>query len=144
MFVKVTSLGFKYQSAILANMFQIVSTGSLSSAIFDTSKYPDMNNESFLKNHMLTLLTSAFPHLQRTQIDTFVRGLFDLNQDLETFKAHLRDFLISLKEFAGDSQELYLEEQELERERKRRADMEAAMKIPGLVKPMDRPDEISD
>ena len=53
-----------------------------------------------------------------------------MNQDLTTFKAHLRDFLISLKEFAGDNQELYLEEQELEQERKRKADMEAAMKIP--------------
>lgn len=73
-----------------------------------------------------------------------MRGLFDLNQDLATFKAHLRDFLISLKEFAGDNQELYLEEQELEQERKRKAEMEEAMKIPGLVKPMDRPDDLSD
>lgn len=73
-----------------------------------------------------------------------MRGLFDLNQDLTTFKAHLRDFLISLKEFAGDNQELYLEELELEQERKRKADMEAAMKIPGLLKPADRPEEFSD
>jgi exportin-1 len=90
---------------------------------------------------------APLPHINlisRAQIETFVRGLFDLNQDLTTFKAHLRDFLISLKEFAGDSQELYLEELELEQERKRKADMEAAMKIPGLVKPMDRPDDLSD
>lgn len=80
----------------------------------------------------------------RKQIETFVCGLFDLNQDLNTFKAHLRDFLISLKEFSGDNQELYLEEQELEQERKKKADMEAAMKIPGLIKPVDRLDDLSD
>lgn len=80
----------------------------------------------------------------RAQIETFIRGLFDLNQDQTTFKAHLRDFLISLKEFAGDNQELYLEELELEQERKRKADVEAALKIPGLLKPADRPEEYSD
>ena len=52
--------------------------------------------------------------------------------------------MITLKEFSGDNQELYLEELELEQERKKKADMEAAMKIPGLVKPIDRPDELSD
>ncbi len=82
--------------------------------------------------------------VDRTQVETFVRGLFDLNQDLNTFRAHLRDFLVSLKEFGGDNQELYLAEMELEQERKRKAEMEAAMKIPGLIKPIDRPDDLSD
>ncbi len=73
----------------------------------------------------------------RTQIETFVRGLFDLNRDLPTFKAHLRDFLISLKEFSSDNQELYSEEIELEKERKMKADKEAAAKIPGMIKPLE-------
>lgn len=67
-----------------------------------------------------------------------------MNQDTTTFKAHLRDFLISLKEFAGDNQELYLEELELEQERKKKAEMERAMSIPGLIRPVDRPEDLSD
>lgn len=124
----------------MAHMFQVISSGTVSTPIFDPSKYPQqkMDNRTFLQTHMLSLLSNAFGHLQKAQIETFVRGLFDLNQDLTTFKAHLRDFLISLKEFAGDNQELYREELELEQERKRKADMEAAMRIPGLVKPADQ------
>jgi hypothetical protein len=42
-----------------------------------------------------------------------VVGLFDLNKDINSFKLHLRDFLVQLKEFSeGDNSELYLEEKE--------------------------------
>jgi exportin-1 len=58
-------VGFKYQSAILAHMFQIVSAGVVTAPIFDTSKYPGMDNRAFLQSHMLNLLSSAFPHLQK-------------------------------------------------------------------------------
>lgn len=125
-------------------MFLIIKSGKVQSPIYDTTKHSDVGNQAFLQEYMLNLLSNAFPHLKKAQIDTFVRGLFDLNHDLVTFKAHLRDFLISLKEFSGDNQELFLEELELEKERKQKADMEAAMKIPGLVKPLDRPDDMSD
>lgn len=70
-----------------------------------------------------------------------MRGLFDLYKDEETFKLHLRDFLISLKEFGEDNQDLFLEELELEQERKKKAEMEAAMRIPGLLKPEQQADE---
>lgn len=53
-----------------------------------------------------------------------------------TFKAHLRDFLVTLKEFSGaDNAELYLEEREQALEEKKKTDFEAAMKIPGMIKP---------
>jgi exportin-1 len=57
--------GFKFQSAILAHMFQAVSSGSIPAPIFDTSKYPNMDNRAYLESHMLNLLSNAFPHLQR-------------------------------------------------------------------------------
>jgi exportin-1 len=89
------------------------------------------------------MISRAFPHLNSTQVDTFILGLFDLNKgSQETFKAHLRDFLISLKEFSeGDNSELYLEEKELEMERKRQAEIEQAMKVPGLIRPSERNDD---
>lgn len=92
------------------------------------------------------MISRAFPHLNAAQIDTFVCGLFDLNSaSQETFKAHLRDFLISLKEFSeADNAELYREERELELERKRQAELEAARRVPGLIKPSERTDDASD
>ncbi len=65
-------------------------------------------------------------------------GLFQLNRDPVGFKAHLRDFLITLKEFQGDNQELYIEEREAELALKKKQEFEAALKIPGMVKPHDR------
>jgi exportin-1 len=49
--------------------------------------------------------------------------------------------LIQLKEFAGDNSELYLDEKEAELENKRKNELQAALKIPGMVKPHDRPEE---
>lgn len=82
--------------------------------------------------------------LFRTQVEIFIKGCFDLYKDLETFKAHVRDFLIQLKEFAGDNSDLFREELELEQERKLKAQMEAALMIPGMLKPSERPDEFED
>jgi exportin-1 len=45
-----------------------------------------------------------------------------------------------LKEFSGD--ELYLDDKELELEKKKKEEFEAALKIPGMVKPHDRPDDM--
>lgn len=130
--------GFRYQSAILAHLFEIVDAGIVSSPLFDAAKHPTASdNKTFLRDFLANMLQTSFPHLQRTQIETFIRGLFDLNRDLLIFKAHLRDFLISMKEFSSDSQELYLEELELEQDRKRKADKEAAAKIPGMLKPLE-------
>ena len=51
--------------------------------------------------------------LYSVQIQVFVNGLFTLHADQNRFKVNVRDFLIELKEFAGqDNAELYLEERE--------------------------------
>ena len=130
--------GFRYQAIILAHLFEIVESGLIQVPLYppeSSANFPD--NRAFLKDFLSNMLRTSFPHLQQTQIDNFIRGLFDLNRDPVTFKAHLRDFLISLKEFAENDQDLYAEEIELEKERKRRVDKEAAAKIPGMLKPLE-------
>ena len=69
-------------------------------------------------------MKGAFPHLapyirlsillmRSVQIQVFVNGLFSLHGDQNRFKVNVRDFLIELKEFAGqDNADLYLEERE--------------------------------
>jgi exportin-1 len=74
--------------------------------------------------------------LSSIQIQQFIVGLFKFTQDPNTFKGHLRDFLVTLKEFSGaDNAELYLEERENALQEKQKSDFEAALKIPGMVKP---------
>ncbi len=127
--------GFRYHAAILAYLFETL--GQQVFARVQLSKDSSIGNAAFVREYLGNLLHTAFPHLQRVQLETFLKGLFELHHDLPTFKAHLRDFLASLKEFSAEEQELFLEEQELEAERKRKADREAAKMIPGMLKPLE-------
>ncbi|KAJ3220031.1 Karyopherin transporter [Dinochytrium kinnereticum] len=137
-------LGFKLQSLILAQMFQLIETGQITAPLFNpaTVNNPAMTNSEFLREHVVGLLHTSFPHLHANQIRSFVAGLYENNKDLMAFKVVLRDFLITLKEFqADDNSELYLEESEAAAKSKREADMAAALRIPGMVKPHDRGDD---
>jgi len=68
-------------------------------------------------------------------VQVFVTALIENHNDILRFKLALRDFLIQLKEFSGDNAELFLEEKELETQQKIDAERQAAMRIPGMLKP---------
>lgn len=53
----------------------------------------------------------------------------------------MRDFLISLKEFAGDNAELYAEEKEVAERDAKAAERERLSKVGGLIKPAELDDE---
>lgn len=59
----------------------------------------------------------------------------------EKFKLNLRDFLIQLKEFAGDNAELYAEEKEMEATAAKIAERERLSKVGGLLKPAELDDD---
>ncbi|KAG6919966.1 Exportin-1 [Tephrocybe rancida] len=131
--------GFKLQSVLLARMFQLVETGVIRTPLFDPSQ--TTSNAAYLREYTANLLKNAFPHVQPAHVLTFVNALGDNQNDINRFKLALRDFLIQLKEFsAGDNTELFLEEKELETQKKDREEREAAMRIPGMLKP----DQIED
>lgn len=69
------------------------------------------------------------------QIEAFIEGLFTLNHAIDRFKLNLRDFLIQLKEFAGDNAELFAEDREQEADAARAAERERLAKVGGLLKP---------
>lgn len=73
------------------------------------------------------------------QVKVFVHAMFEFNNNAPKFKLEVRDFLIQLKEFAGENAELYLEEKESELEAQRKAEMAKALSIPGMVKPSELP-----
>ena len=69
-----------------------------------------------------------------------VVGCFDLRMDLPSFKTHLRDFLVQLKEFSAENnQDLYSEEQQQQQQMAAAAAEAQRLAVPGLVNPNDRP-----
>lgn len=158
--------GFKLQSLLLARMFQLIETNQITVPLFDPATVPDPNigNSVFLREYTANLLKSAFPHVQKyasffrscpkpsfdadcarsSQIQTFVVCLGEFHSDINRFKLALRDFLVQLKEFSGDNADLYLEEKEAEAQQKAEAEREAAMRIPGMLKPSQLEDKDED
>ena len=61
------------------------------------------------------------------QIQTFVLSLGEFHSDINRFKLALRDFLVQLKEFSGDNADLYLEEKELEAQRKAQEELDTVV-----------------
>ncbi|KAI8901081.1 CRM1 C terminal-domain-containing protein [Globomyces pollinis-pini] len=135
--------GFKLQSLILMNMFQLVENNSITVPLYDIAALPNVtSNTQFLTSFISDMLASAFPHLQPVQIQQFIAGLFKFAKEPLAFKNHLRDFLATLKEFSGsDNAELYLEEHENLLAEKKKAEYEAALKVPGMLKPSQLPDD---
>lgn len=137
--------GFKQQSIVLARMFQLVMTGKITAPLFDpaTVGNPSMTNQEFLKIYTANLLKTAFPHLSNVQVQACVLQMSEFHSDPNKFKLALRDFLVQLKEFSGDNADLFIDEKEAEAQRKATAEREAALRIPGMLKPsqIDQEDE---
>lgn len=134
--------GFKYQSMLLAKMIYLIDSGKLQAPIYNTSETPaGTPNRGFLEGYIQNLLTTAFPNLQVSQIQSFVQSMFTYNSDLPRFKLTLRDFLISLREFSGDNAELYAEDKEQEAEKAKAQEKERAKQVGGLMKPSDMDDD---
>ena len=138
--------GFKYQSMLLARMFWLVGADKIRGPIYTEEQVTGQQNETpsnkdFLQNFVAQLLSNAFPNLQQTQIGNFIRNLFDSTEDMNKFKLILRDFLIQLKEFAGDNAELFTEDREKAAQELKDAERERAMKVGGLLKPSEIEDD---
>ncbi|EGX44708.1 Karyopherin transporter [Orbilia oligospora] len=133
--------GFKLQTTLLARMFSIAQSDKIQAPLYTDGQAPaGTSNPEFLSQFVSNLLLNAFNHLKPLQIETFVKGLFNYTGDLTKFKNNVRDFLIQLKEFAGDNAELYLEDRENEAEEARRAEREKYSKVGGLLRPSELDD----
>jgi exportin-1 len=134
--------GFKYQSMLLNRLFWLVGANKISGPIYEQDKTsPGTSNRDFLGGFVAELLGNAFPNLKEVQVTNFIRSLFDNVEDLNKFKLVLRDFLIQLKEFAGDNAELFTEDREKAAQEQKDAERERAMKVGGLLKPSELDDD---
>lgn len=132
--------GFKTQSMLLMMLLNYVvpaegGTPKIQGPVYTDQAVQGTSNRDFLANFVGNLLRNAFPNLQIVQINSFIESLFTLNNTYDKFRLSLRDFLISLKEFAGDNAELYIVEKEQEAQNKLTADHERRAKVGGLLKP---------
>lgn len=132
--------GFKTQSLLLMRLFYFVhpadgSTPKIQGPVYIDQAPPGTSNKEFLTEFVGNRLRNAFPNLQLMQIKSFIDCLFGLNSSYEKFRLQVRDFLISLKEFAGDNAELFVFEKEQEARAKLTADHERRAKVGGLLKP---------
>lgn len=139
--------GFKTQGMLLARMFQLIEVGKITEPLYTPEQAtPGMSNKQFVSQFTADLLQRAFQNLQPIQIQTFVTGLFALNEDSNKFKTHVRDFLISLKEYTGEDETAHLFADDREQEKKAAldAERERARKVGGLIKPadLDQDDEL--
>jgi len=129
--------GFKMHATLLRHMAHLVQMNQVTVPLFDPAiAQPGQTNSVFLRDHISQLLLSAFPNLTRSQVSQFVEGMFDLKMDLPTFKIHVRDFLIQLKEFSvEDNSGLFEEEADQKRRQLEEAAFAQRSAVPGILKP---------
>ncbi|CAB1343937.1 unnamed protein product, partial [Coregonus sp. 'balchen'] len=129
-------------ASILTYMFNLVEEGKINTQLNPSNPG---NNQVFIQEYVANLLKTAFPHLQDAQVKVFVTGLFSLNQDIAAFKEHLRDFLVQIKEFAGeDTTDLFLEEREASLRQAQEEKHKLQMSVPGILNPHEIPEEMCD
>nr|CAD7437913.1 unnamed protein product [Timema bartmani] len=132
--------GLTMHATILAYMFSLVELGRITVPL---GQGPD--NVLYVQEFVAALLKAAFPHLTDNQVKITVQGLFNLDQDIPSFKEHLRDFLVQIREYTGeDDTDLFLEEREealrTAQEEKRRIQMS----VPGILNPHEMPEDMQD
>jgi len=139
--------GLTKHATILAHMFVTAENNSITIPLFDQSQVqnPGMTNELYIKEYIALLLKQTFSHLLQSQIKVFVQGLFDLDQNITQLKEHLRDFLVQIKEFHGDdSDDLYLEERELQLHAAKEEKRKRQTAVPGILNPHEIGEEMTD
>ncbi|KAL0480336.1 exportin [Acrasis kona] len=121
--------GFKLQCEILMQMLSTVNQGKITEPLYEGA--PGPSNEDYVKEHIFVVLSKAFPNTTKQQIMNFVMGAFQpaTNTNPDAFKQHVRDFLVTLKEFSlDDNAELFYEQ--LDRERQENE--QKLLAVPGL------------
>ena len=84
-------------------------------------------------NKLCALLSEGFQQLNKNQIEAFCLSLFNKSYNLHDFKTCIRDFLISLRSFSGNNEELYEEEKKAQLEEARLLEEKKKSFVPGMM-----------
>ncbi len=136
--------GLTYHSQILAHMFSLLENNNILVPLVPQVQ-SSAQNIDYVQQHVFNLMKTAYPHLQDAQIRIIIKGFFDLDQNLQAFKEHLRDFLVQIKEFAGDdTSDLYLEEREETLKKAAEDKRRIQESVPGILNPHELPEDMQD
>lgn len=130
--------GLTMQANILAYLFSIVEGGRIKLPLNPALQGDGTPNVIFVQQFVADLLKRAFTHLTDAQIKITVGGFFSLDQDIAAFKEHLRDFLVQIREFAGqDDSDLFLEDREAALRQAEEEKRRTQRSVPGIINPHD-------
>jgi exportin-1 len=134
---------FHLQTTVLKHMCYLIESQAVTSPLWDPSQQSQVqNNQQYVRMSIASILSSAFPNLSPQQIQASVLGFFDMNMNEVQYKQHVRDFLISLREFSGeDNAGLYSDEVQAQQAAHAEADLARRSAVPGLVNPNEIDDD---
>nr|AYG77763.1 exportin [Dugesia japonica] len=137
------------QCTILSYMFKCLEDGKITINLSISQNGPllasPQDNVLYVQNSLAALLKQAFPQLQDPQIKVFIEGLFSFDQDLCRFRENMRDFLVQIREFAGDDlSDLFLEEKETEIKQAQEEKQRIKASVPGILNPHEITEDMID
>jgi exportin-1 len=135
---------FNTQCKILKHLFSLVETGKITQPLWNPQQHAGVsNNQQFLRVYLANMLSSHFSNLSKQQVHHCVVGFFTVNTDETSYRQHLRDFLIQLKEFGegDDNKDLYADDNDANKVARARALHEQRAAVPGVLNPNDIDDD---
>lgn len=143
---------FKQHAALFRHLFDAVLAGRIRTPLWDApapgaAPPPGYTNAQWLEQFIVAEFSRSFPHVARADIVRYAKLFLVPNQPLPAFKQHLRDFLVSIKEYSStgaDNRDLYLEENEAALAQRAASDLARRQAVPGLLKPSELPDDMND
>ncbi len=101
--------GFKQQTEILRRLIMAIETKELVTPI--SPECPD--NKIYVREYLISALAASFQNTNKASVTAFVDSMFATCGNWEGFKTAVRDFLVTMKEFAENSELLYSEERQV-------------------------------
>ena len=101
--------GFKLQAEILRRLILAIANKEVATQISPECA----DNQQYIREYLISALTTSFSNTSKTSVTSFVDSMFLNCSSWELFKTTVRDFLITMKEFAEDSELLYSEEKQV-------------------------------
>lgn len=125
---------FSMQATILKQLFGVVCFGRVKVPLGDrTPENAQMPNATFLQHHVNNLIGGSFPNIGKAKLEKFVVRLFEPMREAE-FEVHIRDFLITIREFSGeDDDQLFLQEKEEQARLQRQQQLRQRAAVPGML-----------
>lgn len=123
--------GFYKQGLIIMKLIAIIENQMFEGKLSESYG----NNKEYVVEYLSDALVKLFPNTNKTQIQTFVLNMFNKCHDKKEFINNIRDFLVWLKEFAGnDEEELYKQERDIALKEAQEKENLRKQAIPGLIK----------